>query len=149
MEPLPPLDCPDCKLALEATPLSPDPDHRVCPRCGLDRLGAIMLGIAAGGMLWDYREADLHVRWADGARPAPAELAALKKLIPSLRRTPLARLAQALGAGPTWLLGTMPAAEARALFARARELGLGAEIVYRPETRGTTAGSDDDEHKES
>lgn len=148
MDPLPPFDCPECKLALEPTPLSRDPDHRVCPRCGLDRLGAIMRDIAAGGVLWDYREAELHLRWGDGACPSLAELTALKELIPTLRRRPLARLAQGLAGARTWLLATVPAVEGRALFARARELGLGAEIVYLPETRGTSAerGGDVDDH---
>jgi hypothetical protein len=148
MEPLEPVDCPDCLEPMAPCPLSPDPDARVCRRCGMDRLGAIMAGIAAGEQLWDYREADVHLRWKDGAAPAAAELTALKNLVPSLRRMPAARLTAALGGGPVWFMGTFRANEARALYVRARELGLDPELVYRPETRGTSQEDDDEIEEE-
>lgn len=156
MDPAETVMCPDCKIPMEASPLSSDPTARVCARCGLDRLGAIMLDIVKDGVLWDYRDADVHLRWKNGQGPDAAEIAAVKKLIPSLRRTPVAHLAQALGGGPTWLLATLRADEARALYLHARRIGLRADIVYLPETRGTSKephGDDDevdeDEHKES
>lgn len=143
-----PSTCPDCAIPLEPCPSASDPDARVCPRCGLDRLAVIMLTIAQGGMVWDHREASLVLRWKDGS-PAPTELVAVKKLIPALRRIPHSQLALGLGSSGSWDVGTFPCVDARALFVRARELGLTPELSYLPETRGTSVdpGHEEDEEE--
>lgn len=109
----------------------------MCPRCGVDLLGLRMARIAGKAMVWDYREVRLYLRWRDRP-PGTAELNAAKRLIPALKRVQAAVLATMLGQEPVWLVGEMPCQDARALFVRARELGLAPELVYLPEIRGTS-----------
>lgn len=129
--------CPICLVEMLGSPLSPDPHARVCPRCGVDRLALVMQEIAGQAMVWDYREVRLYLRWKEFP-PAPAELVLAKKLVPALKRIPHGELGLVLGESPVWLVAEIPAPDARALFARARDLGLKPELVYLPETRGTS-----------
>lgn len=141
MSPSDPGQCPACRLELVPSPLAPDPSSRVCPGCGVDRLALIMQEIAGQAMVWDYREVRLYLRWNE-LPPRPAEIAAARKLVPALRRIPHGQLGLVLGRKPVWMIGELPCPDARALFARARQLGLTPELVYLPETRGTSQ----DEH---
>lgn len=109
----------------------------MCPRCGVDLLGLRMARVASGAMVWDYREVRLYLRWS-ALPPATAELNAAKRLIPALRRVQQAVLSAMIAQEAVWLVGEMPCQDARALFVRARELGLAPELVYLPEIRGTS-----------
>lgn len=142
------LQCPTCRVSLLPGPLSPDPEALVCPRCGVDRLALMMQEVAGKATVWDYRDVRLYLRWSS-VPPAPAELVAAKRLIPALRRLPHGQLGRVLGQEPVWLVGVIPCQDARALFTRARELGLSPELAYLPETRGTSQDPrPHDEHEE-
>ena len=130
-------ECPYCQVPLESPPLARDLSVRVCPQCGMDRLALLMEWIAGNTMVWDYRDVSLYVRWSQLPVPS-AELVAAKRLIPALRRVPHGQLASVLGKDATWHVGDMPTNDGRALFARARQLGLTPELVYQPEVRGTS-----------
>ena len=129
--------CPECEVPLEPTRLAPDPDARVCPRCGSDRLAIVMQAVAGKAMVWDYRDVRLYIRWGQ-LPPLPSELTSARRLVPAMKRVPVAMLLEMFCREPAWLLGEMPSQDGRALFVRARELGLTPELVYLPETRGTS-----------
>jgi len=122
-----PDECPDCRL-----PLAP-----MCPRCGVDRLALRLRAVVGRALVWDYRDVRVSLRWKK-LPPAGRELAAVRRLIPDLADVADAELALALGQAPAWEVGTFPAQEALALFAAARDLHLQPELVYLPETRGTS-----------
>ena len=130
-------ECRYCQIPLESPPLARDPSVRVCPECGVDRLALLMEWVAGNTMVWDYRDVSLYLRWSQLPIP-PVEVLAAKRLIPALRRVPHSQLATVLGQEPTWHVADMPSNDGRALFARARQLGLTPELVYHPEVRGTS-----------
>lgn len=129
-------DCPQCRVPLE--PSGPaERGSLVCPRCGLDTLALRMLAIAGNEMVWDYRDTRLSLKWR-AAAPDAAELAAVKKLLPELKKVPAPELGTILGRLDSWEVGVLPAQDARALFVKARELALSPVVEYLPETRGTS-----------
>ena len=132
-----PTSCPDCRLPFEPSPAEPDAPARVCPRCGLDPLAFRMRTIVGKAMLWDYRDVRVYLRWQKGG-PSARELAAVKRLIPDLDELPAGDLGKVLGREPVWEVDVLPAQDALAFRAAARDQKLEVELVYLPETRGTS-----------
>jgi predicted RNA-binding Zn-ribbon protein involved in translation (DUF1610 family) len=94
-----------------------------CPQCGYEQLIHRLLSPRLLGIVLDGAEVEVRVLWREGSMPSPAELRALRLLIPALANEPLPALRSRVSVVP-FRLGRMARPVAKQLRDRPTELGL-------------------------